>query len=788
MKSNEVITLVLCCLSFTGLSIYYYFKPLGWNTEINPFLVDDETGKITEAIEFVDLGKLIKQQDTYLNSTSPTGKLFDLVQQENYEVLFHPDQFYASEQDLLVSSLPVVNLTKCSQDLRSTLAYLDAHSKFRLEKGKQNHQLSNYMDSFGKPGARLFSGTVRWVGSYDQCMTTKLQLDDNQHRIRMRYCWSRWTFNDWPREHRLLRPKSQISFGACLPESCDSRALADNKPIVKELITRDWSEFYKSNLQLNELFCLPDERSPLRQMPTGSYIYLGFVATWLALVLLSLLLNAISRNKLEKARALQESNGDAIVAADKYMEMNLVTTSLSVGKTIKKFALNPFDGDQPTSSDRVNMGFLSFIKSIFYLAVVIGHSVFHSHVNNLNIETHLTAATDYLGTFVIAIPRLIDTFFIMFGLLASYNASRFMMGKREISFWKVWIGFVYRTNIRILPMYLLVLGYIVFVNPYISAGPWWDYGTSGTRTRMSLCKNQPTYYMTLLSTTFDMYPNLCMPQSWFLACYFAWGFVCPVVIWLIVKLPNEISRMAFVALLSILPTLKFAFNLMKQRTLNNEAFVLYGPFLATVFPKYQHIVAYNIYDSVGFVAIGCYAGYLLYRYHIKDIKEWPRWMLRERCIWFMHLMNTVIFISPVIGSICYRLAGTIPTTPQMLISASILRLLWPISNCIVILSAATIYKNHSLIRFSSHSVWHVINKLGYGIYLVHWDVLIWAYSFHDQAPSYGSILDVLKSGFFAYAVSGLIAFALQILYELPVNQLITSYFQRKFVPKDLDIS
>lgn len=153
-----ITTLVCVCTSLIIISAYYIIRPLPWNIQINPFLVDEQTGQIIESRTFVDPGKVIKQEDSYLNSTSPIAKLFDLVQQYHYEVHSHPDQFYEKEQDLLISGWTHANQTKCRQDLQEVLDYLNANSNYQSNLGLHNHQIAKYLDSFGRPGSSLFSG------------------------------------------------------------------------------------------------------------------------------------------------------------------------------------------------------------------------------------------------------------------------------------------------------------------------------------------------------------------------------------------------------------------------------------------------------------------------------------------------------------------------------------------------------------------------------------------------------------------------------------------------------
>lgn len=799
MKTNVSVTLVVVCASLIALTTYYLVRPLPWNIDLNPFLVDKKSGAIIEPLEFVDLAKVIKLKDSYLNATSPIEKLFDLVQQENYEVFFHPNHYYANEQDSLSSSWPPANQTKCTQDIQSILAYLEENSDYRSSRGSQYHQIAKYLDSFGRPSSQLFTGSIRQVGSYEECLASRLHVKSEQDAIKMRYCWSRWTFKSWPQEFELLRPKSYISFGTCLPQSCDSSSAnstinANQHALMVKLITHQWSSYYRENMQLHELYCLPDEQSPLRQLSPMSYVYLALVSCWLlALILASIVLtkkrNGDRNNEMPmKQTGLMDGKSTTNEETDLIVDhKQTIWYNLAMGRALKKFASNNLASHR---ENRVNLAYFNLIKSFAYYGVIVGHSVFVAHNYTINIEAYYSKVQSWVGPLMLALPRLIDTFFVMFGILASYNLVQPMIvdgdaKNKRIPFWKLWLLFIIKTFIRIVPLYLLTLGFVYYIEPYMSSGPWWDYGTSHLRSRQASCWNQPWYNHLLLSTLISGSPDMCLPQSWFISCYLIWSLFCPPLIWLLVKLPNDKSRMGFVGFISLVPSVRFCKNMIVQRTLRVDAFTWYGPYLMYLVSRYQTIGVYDNIESLGYVSIGCFVGLLLYKYNIGLIDKWPSWLATSGrgSLWFSVLANLIIFCASFVGALVSSITNEAQTLTQILVGSSVLRFLWPMANCFLFVLLATEHKHSSFARFASHSFWHVFNKLGLCIYMVHWELIVLYLTLHDHSPSQGFYSDIFRISSFAYLMSGILSFFIHILFEIPISDLLMYTVKKIFAIK-----
>lgn len=263
--------------------------------------------------------------------------------------------------------------------------------------------------------------------------------------------------------------------------------------------------------------------------------------------------------------------------------------ALSIGGGLEKFVLNNFLARNSDVQERVNLGFFNFIKSLAYLGVIFGQSIILNYYYTQTLDRYFSQTPSWVAPIVLSLPRLIDTFFIMFGILASYNLVKPMLAqddKTRIPLGKLWHLFVIKSFIRVIPLYALVFGFVYSVEPYLGAGPWWDYGTSATSTKLSYCRSQPWYYHFLLGSLMDGMPSMCLPQSWFISCYIIWSLFCPPLVWLIVNLPGGKSRISLIGFFSLMPMVRFCNNMIRQRAPKLEAFTWYGAHLISLVPRY----------------------------------------------------------------------------------------------------------------------------------------------------------------------------------------------------------
>lgn len=187
--------------------------------------------------------------------------------------------------------------------------------------------MMRYLDTFGRAPSDLLRGNIKWHGSYASCLDTRLEpLDDEERHatpgprppsrpIKFRYCLGAlrslgWRQDDDDDDEPRLRtveaqPSQWLDFvaqgtkhanlnnyyfyrlGLCLPEACDSSALhrPDEARSIERLAKFSLvSPFNTDHYRLADLYCLPDNRSPVRQIPLLGKLLLAAAIGWLALI------------------------------------------------------------------------------------------------------------------------------------------------------------------------------------------------------------------------------------------------------------------------------------------------------------------------------------------------------------------------------------------------------------------------------------------------------------------------------------------------------------------------
>ena len=183
-------------------------------------------------------------------------------------------------------------------------------------------QLFRYLDTFGRVPQDLLRGNIRWFGSYEGCLDTRLGPPsaskpttgaENRNSIKFRYCMAAVRAASWPGgggggddgdEPAPISDQNRwtdygvhsadanlnnyfIRLGLCLPEACDSAALerAGSRRAIERLAKFGLAKpFNSDHYKLTDLYCLPDKRSPLREVSLLGKLLLLAALGWLGLV------------------------------------------------------------------------------------------------------------------------------------------------------------------------------------------------------------------------------------------------------------------------------------------------------------------------------------------------------------------------------------------------------------------------------------------------------------------------------------------------------------------------
>jgi len=776
MDRTSILILATFSIVLVGWPLHIYYHPnLQLDFDRSPFLWNDTAGKQINPKDIEHYDKIFLNNSDYHETTSPAYRLYDIIFHENLLHLLVGQHEYSKHEDLIVSSKPVGNETKCRQEIESTLKLIESNPNYHFSNGKLNHQITKYLDSFGKPKPRTFSGSHRWVGSYLGC------LSSNVKEVKMRYCWTRWRFNQWPRDIDKMNPRTYINVGACLPESCDSRAIVASRDNIRRLVTSDWAELYRNNMALHELYCLPDERSPLRTLGLRGYVFIGLVVLWLTIVIVATSLHQKKKRDRESGEA-KATNGVKLAVLSKLLEQtpadkervrsscsSKLLESLSFIDSFKKLTRDRFKTDYKHSDSEewplVDLGCTNAMKSLMYAGIVFGHAAFFGSMYHGPIEEMANTVGGLSGAFFVSFGNLVSTFYMITGLLSGYMLTAHI---GRAPFWKVWLGFNSRAAIKILPTYYLVFAYAKLISPYLGEGPLWDYGTTKfSRREMCSRENWNRWLYPIGVTIVDP----CVLPAWFLGVYFQLCLIIPLVAYLFTKLPSDKLRLFFVAFCSLSSSSMFNIRLAQQKSIDVESFSTYNGLLAELTLRFEKVASYEMMDQFGLAVIGCYIGNLLHRYNAKQIRRWPEWLESRITFVLMLVLNPVLLCVQMLSYLSHELTGRYATLLDIMIGNSVVaKLAWPIASGLLIILCSTTYKHLRVVRIFSHSFWFTFNRLGLVIFLMHWEFLEIVFSWTDLSLNENYWFFLIVSFIFAYVMCLLVAVPFHILFEVPMSE------------------
>lgn len=737
-------------------------------------LYDAKSGTYKPGKSVINITNMVVMPQDYINSTNPQKRLNDLIQGTNFESFYIFDQHYSKHSDLVQSGLPVSNQIECGKQLDWIQEKLEAFPNYKTSTGQLAHELINYRDSFGRPDSGLYSGSVYWLGSYDLCSGLTL----NSGKIKTRYCIGHYRFNSWP-EREIVFPKSSIRVGICLPETCDTISFDHYKNKIEKLVKYDQGNNFDS-LDLDSMFCLPDERSPIRRIPTEGRILLYVIGGWvLTVILFTCIYEMIYRGmsfEEEKDHRLEDGKSGELNQFEIYRRSNpslvrRITELMSVRSSIKTFKSHIFRVRYDKGEKvRVDLSSLEFIKIFMALFIILAHSALIESNYTRTLRNKIDMATGEVGRLSMTVSRCVDIYFVIFGVLTSYTILR-KLNHNQLSNPMIWLAINLGIFLRVGPLFLLIYWFGHSVMPYLGSGPWWDYGVGDLSVR-NMCLNHPWWKsIPYLASFGEKHMQLCVLPGWFLVSYTQISLLLPLITYIISKMSGYAMRFSFIMFVASISALSINYRLYVQTVVGEEAFSLYGGMLFNLIEKYENTGYTSALGRLGVVAIGCLFGYLLRMYEIGKIERWPSWLRSKMTLVIMTIIYMILLFLFSIGHQIRKLTGHMASIDEVIITNFLVSLVWPIVTALFILMGSTVYNHTVFMRFLGHSFWRSFNKLGLCIFLVHWDVLMIGATSFESGPSRGYTINAFKLWTFGVVFSVLIALVVHILMEIPLSKI-----------------
>lgn len=822
------------------------------------YLLEPKTGRIIAPSEYMDFENIYAPNEQYKRNITAQTRNYHLIKAFDFANYFQSDYWtYSNYADLLQSAGPNANETECQKQIRWLLSQLTRpglEENVLFGKGEQHLNLMTMIDSYGKPDAATFSGHNLWIGSYHECShvqlnVTKFELEqclaDNgaasdptvcnsindlsskNDLIRGRYCLGKARDIDWPEDN--YKPQITYKIGLCLPETCQTKSMIGLRTEIDKLMKVGMANVWRKRLHLVDMYCLPDEQSPLRRLSFAGYIVLSFIIGWIALILIATIVYSCYKRNEETLRSLilisEPNQADTYQdASDNFATLTMnpkliannsiataapITTttnllligqsdklhvssrlsisshywlrdspglikflkSLSLVENSREFREPPRALREPNSTKtcRINLNPLDCIKCFCCIFVIFGHIVFihMQHMNNIThtIELSYNAAPRIL----IALFNFVDTFFIISGMLTSYFIFK-RFNAKTFANPLIWFYISFMRLLRLSPVYILVFWFTKTLTVHITSGPLWDYATDKNSIK-GLCANDYWWKSLLYLGNWNTMQPLCILPAWSIIVDSQYSLILPPIIFLVMKYRTFGYTSMLIAV--IVSTMHMSWQLANQNAVKPSDM---AKIRLHVYPLISRFAAefYNTaFNRIGPVAIGILGGHALYLYDIGKIRQWPAFMrgLGFKLILIMHVF---IMILPTLGKLTDDPASRDDTDLTIFIlSNSSIKPIWSLVNTALILRLITDLRQHSILaQLMSHNLWHCLGKLCFISYLIHYEIILVLLKSRQEGLVDPNWSNAGREFSYAFLLSTALSYCIYLLYEAPVNNLI----------------
>ena len=472
---------------------------------------------------------VLEEDDLFLNSIS------NEISNSNQLLEFYPDVIKKIE-NLLDFGLDDFqdNSSDCSQQLLQFWNDLD------------NNKQAAYLDSFGKVGAGILTGNVRYLGYYDQCIDI-----GNTDYCRFPFDVT-LTTNTGTSSNTSVTIRVPFEFGMCFPSSCDAKDFYDLFFIDSDELfySKSFTDVNAMNYTMNVMPSIvnTDPLCPWRDLEwTNSSIIVLTVCVVLIVLVITGTMTDVSlwfineilpklylseiepqetstscevKHSINEDEPLINANlkpkASQSVAEKRYIEFAKdLILSFSLYKTVPAIMATHQPATAITSINGMR------VLSMFW--VILGHTYYwgisYDVVANTN-EAIETVPKHFLFQPVDNFSFSVDTFFVLSGLLLSYLSIK-EMERHQGKF--PFLSFYVHRLVRLSPAYYLSVFLYFKMLPHVGSGPLWYFVD---------VRNCKKYWWTNILYINNFYPvnilESCHLVTWYLATLMQFFIISPI--------------------------------------------------------------------------------------------------------------------------------------------------------------------------------------------------------------------------------------------------------------------
>ncbi|XP_062572908.1 nose resistant to fluoxetine protein 6-like [Saccostrea cucullata] len=603
------------------------------------------------------------------------------------------------------------------------------------------------IDAIGKPEAGFLDGSLKWLGSYDECKRTEYHNKTIGLDIKGKYSVVNipigTTYNPLAGPNIIT-----LSIGVCLPDSCSTSD-------VTSIIHNNIGKIPIGNFSAIPFSVMPEEDKPLTSNAITAIVILSLLA---AIIVVATAFDVIVVQWLRKRGPLEEPVVNPAIKqtdTEKVPLLNHNSNEVKVEEsTLEKLLLSFsfYSNSKKLLSTRRSSDTLTALNGIRFLSiswVVLGHTYAFVLSNSSNggpfVQNMLRRWTfQVIANALVAV----DTFFALSGLLLAYLTLKEMDKKRGKLNWAM---FYFHRFWRLTPAYMLILMTEATLSPYLSDGPL--YPAKGFE--VDYCEDSWWKNLLYVNNLFDL-DKSCMGWSWYLANDMQFFILSPLfliplyyqellgIILCLVFLVGTTIAPGVISAHYELPPSFFVPNVNQDATLH-------------YFKDYY----IKPWCRMGPYIIGILFGYLLFKTKGK--------------VRINKILNLIVWAVAAVFAVLvlYGLHDAMNDHP-MSSSVSALynatnRTVWGACVCWVIYACAT--DNGGFVNtLLSWTPFGPLARLGYCVYLVH-PVLMYIYYFSSRIPIYLTDFTVIYLFLGNLLISNLVAFVASVAFEAPMMGL-----------------
>lgn len=613
-------------------------------------------------------------------------------------------------------------------------------------------------DTYGRPEAGVLLGNQFWLGSYDSCLDFKLEQQDQTQSVQAHYCLGLAQFPNW----NPAESKTSVKVGLCLPETCTSSMINENPELLSTVEKMMKYQFGAGQpygqLTLREVYCLPHETSEIRQYSRSAIYFFLLMGAFVTANVIATTIDYCSSKLPENLKSNERS------------WRTIIIESFSLKKNLEKFLY--IRENSTTSIDQQATGYAreaSFNRSTFFNTItglkciglfwiICGHTFLVSPITNKNILYADKLTQTYLANIYLSAHLLVDTFFALSGLLASFFL--FKEGAIGSVSTKGWIVLTLHRYWRLTPIYLLSYWFTKSVGFLVNSGPMWDYMTAEQSPRLN-CNRESWTEAILHLSDFKSPKEHCVPFAWFIANGIKFWMVTPIYLMLIYK---SMRRGYMVVMGTVIANIVLVTVLAMRSDVDMKSLIEFKPESADNILNNMTEVYTRPYSRISPYLIGLVAGHLVYLIDTNKL-EVNLSKNTKTIIWTLFSITTIVMVFVV------KIANGLPLEDAAVpwvfgITTAVIRPLWALCTCWLVFALAQ-GQAKWLANFLSAKCWRVIVKLSFCAYLAQGEVIAQLYLSAGSADSFNYI-DLICRPIVVVALTCAVSFIMVLLIEYPL--------------------